>query len=190
MSDTRMQSATATTRSGLTEAQKMANAQAAAAAAAAKSAAKQGMSGLLDSFKGMNFGAPAAPAAMEEGGRRRRTRRNKGKGKKRGGADPCDDLKEQIKELEEGIARRDRQLGRRGGTRKHKKHSRKTRRGGVDEIREIKEAKELAAKLAALKNDPTATPAQIAAAEKEYQKADNIARNLKRMRGSERFISY
>ncbi len=77
---------------------------------------------LEDLLKGLSMGG------------RRRTR--KGKGKKRGGDDPCDDLKEQIKELEEGIARRDRQLGRRGGTRKNKKHSRKTRRGGVEQTPE------------------------------------------------------
>jgi hypothetical protein len=118
-------------------------------------------------------------------GGRRRTRKHKGK--KRGGNDRADTIarcREEVKELEEAVDRLRRQ--RRGGTRK----TRKTRRGGVDEIREEKEAKELAAKLAALKNDPTATPAQIAAAEKEYQKADNIARMLKRMQGSERFRSY
>jgi len=129
--------------------------------------------------------AAALEAAGLGMGGRRRTRKHK----KRGGNDPCDDLKEQIKELEEGIARRDRQLGRRGGTRKNKKHSRKTRRGGVDEIREIKEAKELAAKLAALKNDPTATPAQISELEKKYQKADNMARMLKRNVESETHFS-
>jgi hypothetical protein len=123
-------------------------------------------------------------------GGRRRTRKHKGK--KRGGQDPCDDLKEQVKELEEGIARRDRQLGRRGGTRKQKKHSRKTRktrRGGVEEAREILAAKKLRAELDALKSNPTATPAQIAELEKEYQKADNMARLIARMQGSERFRS-
>ena len=132
--------------------------------------------------------AAALKAAGLGMGGRRRTR--KGKGKKRGGENPCHDLEEQVKELEEGIARRDRQLGRRGGTRKHKKHSRKTRRGGVEEAREILAAKKLRAELDALKSNPTATPAQIAELEKEYQKADNTARMLKRMQGSERFRSY
>jgi len=121
-------------------------------------------------------------------GGRRRTR--KSKSKKRGGADPCHDLEEQIKELEEGIARRDRQLGRRGGTRKNKKHSRKTRRGGVEQTPEELAVKKLRAELDALKSNPTATPAQIAELEKEYQKADNTARLIARMQGSERFRSY
>ena len=100
-------------------------------------------------------------------GGRRRTRKHKGK--KRGGADPCDDLKEQIKELEEGIARRDRQLGRRGGTRKH---SRKSRRGGVQQTPEELALKKLRAELDDLEKDPSATPEQIAKKRNEFIKAD------------------
>jgi hypothetical protein len=114
--------------------------------------------------------AAALKAAGLGMGGRRRTRKHKGK--KRGGRDPCDDLKEQVKELEEGIARRDRQLGRRGGTRKHKKHSRKTRRGGVQPPMSIQEkVKMLRAKLAALEKTGNASPAEIAAAEKEWSDA-------------------
>ena len=122
-----MKPATATTRSGLTEEQKMKNAQAAAEAAKAKSAAKQGMSGLLDSFKGMNFGAPAA---MEEGGRRRRTRKHKhkrkgkGKGKKRGGENPCHDVEEEVKELKATLSNLRAVVGVGGRTRK-RTHKRK-----------------------------------------------------------------
>jgi len=105
-------------------------------------------------------------------GGRRRTR--KGKGKKRGGADPCDDLKEQVKELEEGIARRDRQLGRRGGTRKHTRKTRKTRktrRGGVEQTPEELAVKKLRAELDDLEKDPSATPEQIAKKRNEFVKA-------------------
>ena len=106
-------------------------------------------------------------------GGRRKTRKHKGK--KRGGDDPCDDLKEQIKELEEGIARRDRQLGRRGGTRKHsRKHSRKTRktrRGGVEQTPEELAVKKLRAELDDLEKDPSATPEQIAKKRNEFVKA-------------------
>jgi len=184
MSDTRMQSATATTRSGLTEAQKMANAQAAADAAKAKSAAKQGMSGLLDSFKGMNFGAPAAPAAMEEGGRRRRTRRNKGKGKKRGGNDHADTIarcREEVKELEEAVDRLRRQ--RRGGTRKHKKHSRKTRRGGVELTTDEQKVVDLSIKRKALEKDPKATREEIAEVEKKLSDAIAVMKRYQMARG-------
>jgi len=124
---------------------------------------------LEDLMKGLSMGG------------RRRTRRNKGKGKKRGGDDPCDDLKEQIKELEEGIARRDRQLGRRGGTRKHKKHSRKTRktrRGGVLPMSLQEKVKMLRAKLADLEKTGNASPAQIAAAEKEWSDAYTEMRSV------------
>lgn len=102
-------------------------------------------------------------------GGRRRTRKHKGK--KRGGADPCDDLKEQVKELEEGIARRDRQLGRRGGTRKHTRKTRKTRRGGVEQTPEELAVKRLRAELDDLEKDPSATPEQIAKKRNEFVKA-------------------
>ena len=115
--------------------------------------------------------AAALKAAGLGMGGRRRTRRNKGKGKKRGGDDPCDDLKEQVKELEEGIARRDRQLGRRGGTRKHTRKTRKTRRGGVEQTPEELAVKKLRAELDDLEKDPSATPEQIAKKRNEFVKA-------------------
>jgi hypothetical protein len=102
-------------------------------------------------------------------GGRRRTRKHKGK--KRGGDDPCDDLKEQVKELEEGIARRDRQLGRRGGTRKRTRKTRKTRRGGVEQTPEELAVKKLRAELDDLEKDPSATPEQIAKKRNEFVKA-------------------
>ena len=113
--------------------------------------------------------AAALKAAGLGMGGRRRTR--KGKGKKRGGENPCQDLEEQIKELEEGIARRDRQLGRRGGTRKHTRKTRKTRRGGVEQTPEELAVKKLRAELDDLEKDPSATPEQIAKKRNEFVKA-------------------
>ena len=113
--------------------------------------------------------AAALKAAGLGMGGRRRTR--KGKGKKRGGENPCHDLEEQVKELEEAVARRDRQLGRGGRTRKNKKHSRKTRRGGVEQTPEELAVKKLRAELDELEKDPSATPDQIAKKRNEFVKA-------------------
>ena len=102
-------------------------------------------------------------------GGRRRTR--KSKGKKRGGENPCHDLEEQVKELEEAVARRDRQLGRGGRTRKHPRKTRKTRRGGVEQTPEELAVKKLRAELDDLEKDPSATPDQIAKKRNEFIKA-------------------
>jgi hypothetical protein len=122
-------------------------------------------------------------------GGRRRTRRNKSKGKKRGGENPCQDLEEQVKELEEAVARRDRQLGRRGGTRKHSRKTRKTRRGGVQPPAAVnnltyedyvEEARRLNEEYEALMNDPNSTAEEIAMKRRQSIKADNKVRFLKR----------
>jgi NTP pyrophosphatase (non-canonical NTP hydrolase) len=101
-------------------------------------------------------------------GGRRRTRRNKGKGKKRGGNDHADTIarcREEVKELEEAVDRLRRQ--RRGGTRK----TRKTRRGGVEQTPEELAVKKLRAELDDLEKDPSATPEQIAKKRNEFVKA-------------------
>lgn len=117
-------------------------------------------------------------------GGRRRTRRNKSKGKKRGGDDPLESCEAKVKELEEIISncgqemrRLRQQAGRRTRKQKHKgkKHSRKTRktrRGGVQPPMSLAEkVKMLRAKLADLEKTGNASPAEIAAAEKEWSDA-------------------
>jgi hypothetical protein len=112
--------------------------------------------------------AAALKAAGLGMGGRRRTR--KGKGKKRGGENPCHDLEEQVKELEEALARvRGQANG--GGTRKHPRKTRKTRRGGVEQTPEELAVKKLRAELDDLEKDPSATPDQIAKKRNEFVKA-------------------
>jgi hypothetical protein len=112
--------------------------------------------------------AAALKAAGLGMGGRRRTR--KGKGKKRGGENPCQDLEEQVKELKEALARvRGQANG--GGTRKHPRKTRKTRRGGVEQTPEELAVKKLRAELDELEKDPSATPDQIAKKRNEFVKA-------------------
>jgi len=112
--------------------------------------------------------AAALKAAGLGMGGRRRTR--KGKGKKRGGENPCQDLEEQVKELKEALARvRGQANG--GGTRKHSRKTRKTRRGGVEQTPEELAVKKLRAELDDLEKDPSATPDQIAKKRNEFVKA-------------------
>jgi hypothetical protein len=100
-------------------------------------------------------------------GGRRRTRRNKGKGKKRGGNDPTGTrlarCREEVRELEEAVDRLRRQS--RGG------RTRKTRRGGVEQTPEELAVKKLRAELDDLEKDPSATPEQIAKKRNEFVKA-------------------
>jgi chromosome segregation ATPase len=102
-------------------------------------------------------------------GGRRRTRKQKRKGKKRGGNDPADTrlarCREEVRELEEAVDRLRRQS--RGG------RTRKTRRGGVLPQRmTLTEAEEkYHQELEALKKTGNASPAEIAAAEKKWSDA-------------------
>jgi hypothetical protein len=117
-------------------------------------------------------------------GGRRRTRRNKGKGKKRGGDDHADTIarcREEVKELEEAVDRLRRQ--RRGGTRKHKKHSRKTRRGGVELTTDEQKVVDLSIKRKALEKDPKATREEIAEVEKKLSDAIAVMKRYQMARG-------
>jgi hypothetical protein len=119
-------------------------------------------------------------------GGRRRTRKQKHRGKKRGGNDPTDTrlarCREEVRELEAAVDRLRRQS--RGG------RTRKTRRGGVQppanndylnrEHHEDRAAK-LRAEYEAVRDNPNSTAAEIETARKESIKADRMVSMMRRM---------